>query len=249
MNLSDVTIGITAFLRPGYLRNAIETVGVSFPECELAIADDSGYPYAGHPGNWKTSIVLPFDSGLCKKRNALVAATDTKYLLLGSDDFVFDKEARKGVEAMLLVLKTDPTIDVACGRVNNKPYEGFLEYVPGSHIRETRFELETKFGLTNDSRVWYDVDITANYFLARTETIVPWQDELKIGGEHALWFLRMGQAGRRFVWVPGVNINTATGLEQDSRYIGFRRRAFDGHNRMKQILDIKDYIDFNGHKS
>ena len=247
MNLSDVTIGITSFLRPKHLEHAINTAQHNFPDAHLIVADDSD---VGTPV-WLTDewILLPFDSGLCKKRNALVAATDTKYLLLGSDDFVFDKEARKGVEAMLLVLKTDPTIDVACGRVNNKPYEGFLEYVPGSHIRETRFELETRFGLTNDSRVWYDVDITANYFLARTETIVPWQDELKIGGEHALWFLRMGQAGRRFVWVPGVNINTATGLEQDSRYIGFRRRAFDGHNRMKQILDIKDYIDFNGHKS
>ena len=235
-DLSDVTIGVTSFLRPNHLQQAVEGVRKNFPECKLAVADDSGDTYHAVTD---TSIYLPFDSGLCKKRNALIAETDTKYFLLGSDDFVFDQSARFYVDTMLMILKINQDVDVVGGRVNNKPYEGFLEYRQGQFVRETRL-------LTKPNQMWYDVDITANYFLARTESIVPWQDELKIGGEHALWFLRMKQAGRRIVWATDVNINTATGLEQDPRYIGFRRRAIEGHRRMKEILGIEHYIDFNG---
>jgi hypothetical protein len=128
-----------------------------------------------------------------------------------------------------------------------------LEYVPGSHIKETR--LEPCPGLE-----FYCVDLTVNYFLARTNRIIPWDETIRpIGGEHGDWFLSMKEAGRKVVWVPGVNITALTlgtgegqvrPPGQDYRYNGFRRRAYQcGHTIFKKKRNIVDYIGFDGGKS
>lgn len=250
MNLSDVTIGITSFLRPGYLMEAVAGVKEYFPECAVLVADDSD----SIPWIEGTSVVmLPFDSGLSKKRNALVQRTKTKYFLLGTDDFIFDKRARNGVEKMRQVLEDYPHIDVAAGRVNNKVYEGNLEYVPGSHIKEIYYDGLENWSLEtfNEETRVFSADITANYFLAKTNSIVPWEESLKIGGEHVMWFLKMSGEDRVIDWVPGADIYTQmyNPNKQDPRYNAFRARAIQGHEQMKKLLNIKKYIDFNGVES
>jgi hypothetical protein len=144
-------------------------------------------------------------------------------------------------------LDENPDVVVAGGRVDNRPYEGFLEYVPGQYIREIR--LDTKFPVP-----FIPVDLTINYFLGRTEVMkeFPWPEEMRIGGEHVCFFLDLKQARRTVVWVPGVNISTLhLGQEaQDPRYDGYRRRAISlGHPLMKKRYDIKEYVGFAGDRS
>jgi glycosyltransferase involved in cell wall biosynthesis len=245
MSLQDVTILVTTFLRPGYLRKTLEGIRANLPECPVLVVDDSDNPSA-------ESIHLPFDSGLPAKRNAGVKACTTKYLLMGCDDFDFSTaEARAGVEKLVRVMDEFPEIDVAGGRVDHRPYEGFLEYNPGEYIKETPLTGEGPAGT-----VYLTVDLTVNYFMARTESIrpFPWPEEMRIGGEHVCFFLDLKLANKYVVWVPGVNVNTLKlgqgSNVQDPRYRGFRMRAINlGHPLMKKRYDIKDYIGFDGGKS
>lgn len=245
--LNDVTILITSFLRFGYLNTCLHGAREKLPECGLLVVDDSDETQKEtiHSGGSWTIVEMPFDSGLAAKRNMGVRYCKTQYLLLGCDDFDFStSEARQGIERLLSVLEENPDIDVASGRVDNHPYEGFLEYKPGHFIREHRLT-------PNHTAPFFDVDLTVNYFLARAARIVPWDDRMKIGGEHGDWFLSMKEAGRRVVWVPGVNITTlhlgTSKNVQSPLYGGFRGRALElGHRIFKEKRGIRDYIDFGG---
>lgn len=244
MPLNDVTICVTSFLRPGYLKECLRGIHENLPECRVQVVDDSGRDIDTTPCDG--CVFLPFDSGLPAKRNAGVTICSTKYWVPGHDDFDFStQEAREGLLKLVKVLDENPDVDVAGGRVHNDPYEGFLEWVPGSHIKETWLK-------TDGTKEFYPVDLTVNYFLARTDRIVPWDERMKIGGEHGDWFLEMKEQGRKTVWVPGVNITTLQlGPEaQDERYPAFRGRARElGHKIFKEKRNIVDYIGFDGCKS
>jgi glycosyltransferase involved in cell wall biosynthesis len=239
MDLSQVSILITSFLRPGLLADCLTGLHASLPECPIIVVDDGGL------STWPTGcefISLPFDSGISAKRNAGIEVCRTPYLLLGCDDFDF-RDARPGIEKLLGVLERHPEIDVAGGRVENNPYEGFLELVPGECIRE--------HSLTTDGAAeFYPVDLTVNYFLARTERMLPWDARMKIGGEHGDWFLAMKEADRRVVWVPGVSISTLPANRKKMihpDYGKYRRRAVtQGFQVFKQKRDIQYYVGFDG---
>ena len=242
-SLADTTILITSFLRPGCLAQCIAGIAANLPECDCLVVDDGDLDgehfFRLRPGRF---ISLPFDSGLPAKRNAGVNAATTNYVLLGCDDFVFDAKARLGVEFMIEELDLNPDLDLVGGRVDGRPYEGFLEYVPGEYIKETRLEAVDYF---------HECDLTVNYFLARTEVLknFPWPEEMKIGGEHVCFFLDLKLAGRRVAWLKGANINTQPydPSKQDPRYPEFRARARTlGHPLMKKRYGIKHYIGFEG---
>lgn len=246
MSLESITVAVPSFLRFGYLATCLAQLRTHLPECRICVADDSGLP--PHVPTGVKLISLPFDSGLTVKRNAIVAATETPYLLLYCDDFATDERTRAGVEKLASILDSFPDVDVASGRVDNRPYEGYLEYVPGSHIREHR--------VANISEAPYTpVDLTVNYFLARVSRLIPWDETIvPIGGEHGDWFLAMKEAGRKTVWVPGVNVDTlrlGSGPEvQDPRYWRLRARAYlAGHTVFKKKRNIQYYIDWEGNKS
>jgi glycosyltransferase involved in cell wall biosynthesis len=256
MPMTDVTICVTSFLRPGYAEKSVADIEKNFPECQLVVVDDSQRvpEYTTFDdcmnGHGLTTVHLPFDSGLSAKRNAGVKATRTKYWLNGCDDFdMSTAEARAGVEKLVKVMDEHDDIDVAGGRVDNNPYEFYIEYKPGEFIREHVAKI-------HPMAVYVNVDLTVNYFLGRTDVMkqFPWPEEMKIGGEHVCFFLDMKQAGRKVVYVPGVNVNTFTLAftpeNIDPRYPQFRARARDlGHALMKKRYNIKDYIGGDGAKS
>jgi glycosyltransferase involved in cell wall biosynthesis len=247
-DLSDITILVTTFLRDGYLQDCIAGIYKNLPECHIVVVDDgersSSIVHSLRKEKW---LAMPFDSGLSAKRNAGVKAATTKYVLLGCDDFQFDAEARRGIELMLEALDCFPQLSVASGRVDYRNYEGFLEYVDGEYIKETRADMSP----ADKDGACQLVDLTVNYFLARTEVLkqFPWPEEMKIGGEHVCLFLDLKLAGKKVAWVKGANINTQPHdpSKQDPRYPEFRARARTlGHPLMKTRYNIKQYIGFEG---
>lgn len=215
MNLSNVTILITSFLRPGYLTDCLAGIKKNLPECQVVVVDDGD-------AKGDDIISMPFDSGLSAKRNVGVAATHTTYLLMGSDDFDFStKEARDGIEKMVGLLDADSTIDIAGGHVNGEVYEGNLFVAPGQYIAQSRVS-PLPSGVS-------PCDLVVNYFVARTESIrpFPWDERMKIGGEHGDWFLTLRDNGKKVVAISGVNITTLphNASKEDPRYSAFRARA------------------------
>jgi len=218
LNLSKVTILITSFLRPGYLSDCLAGIRKNLPECQVIVVDDGGSTFVTR----EHVISLLFDSGLSAKRNAGVKSTQTPYLLMGSDDFDFStKEARHGIERMVDVLENGSSIDIAGGHVNGDVYEGNLVVAPGQYIAQTKV-VPSSTGIT-------PVDLVVNYFVARTEAIRPhpWDERMKIGGEHGDWFLTLKDAGLKVVAVSNVNITTLPfdRTKEDPRYASFRGRA------------------------
>jgi len=254
-SLSDVTILVTSFLRHGYLLKCLEGLAANLPECKVVIVDDSNDakiggllcnhgPQMAHL-DWKI-ILMYFDSGLSMKRNVGVQVCRTKYLLLGADDFDFStKEAREGIEVMLATLDRLKGIDIAGGRVDSRPYEGFLDYVPGSHIQEIR--LQTDGMRKGDVAL---CDLTVNYFLARTQVLkaIPWDENIRpIGGEHGDWFLTVKETGRKVAYIHGANITTLhLGPEaQHPDYAKYRSRAVThGHRIFMEKRNIREYLGF-----
>ena len=234
-NMSDVTILVTSFLRPGCLAECMASIKLWLPDCKVIVIDDGDLPLAlPDPGNCDWSLIrLPFDSGLSAKRNAGVKAATTKYVLLGCDDFYFFDAARKGIELLIDALglfgpdnlRVRNSVVLASGRVDDNPYEGFLEYKKGEYIKETRADVSSSVH-EGDCQL---VDLTVNYFLARTEALkqFPWPEEMKIGGEHVCLFLDLKLAGKNVAWVKGVNVTTQLydPSKQDPRYAQFRARA------------------------
>lgn len=238
--LNDVSILITTFWRPGYLRTCLQGIHQNLPECEVCVAcDDDNFYSAPTSDRWK---ILPFDSGLTVKRNAAVALATRKYSLLGCDDYDFSTpEARAGIERMVNVLDAWSDVDVVVGTYNGKAYEGLLEHKPGEYIREHRIKPE---GITK-------IDIGVNYFLARTDVLreVPWDENIRpIGGEHGDWFMMIKQARKRVIFVPGCHITSFT-LEGENAihrdYRKMRNRAWMGHEVMLKKWNIKRWIGFD----
>jgi len=240
MSLEQVTIAITSFLRPGYLKVCLEGISKNLPDAAVLVADDSDNNLCSSMVSG--CLVLPFDSGLTRKRNAIVRACQTPFLYMGSDDFDFStKGFRLGLEQAVALLSTNPEIDLVGGRVDNNPYESHLEYDAAENVmRERR--------LVPDGYHYQKCDLVVNAFLARTSTLreVPWDENIfPIGGEHGDWFLDMKAAGKTTVILRGLNINTLSlgASAQDPRYNGFRRRCFSmGHTKMLKKRGLKDWI-------
>lgn len=251
MNLADVTVGISSFLRPGYLSRCLESIAEHLPEVTVLVADDSDSDICAKiagPG----CIRMAFDSGLSAKRNALVARCTSDLFCLFCDDFKADEECRAGVLLLLEVLDKWPDIAIAAGRVDGRAYEAMLEYIPGQHIRETR--VDVRQGLYGRP-AWVPVDLAVNYFLARTAVMrdVPWPENIRpVGGEHVAFWLDAKMKGYKSVFVHGVNVKTMTlGPEaQDVRYPAMRARAYaTGHIAMKRHYNILKFIGMAGDES
>jgi hypothetical protein len=223
--LSQVTIGIKTFLRDQKLFNTIDAIRRTLPECKMIIADDGWMSttklelYAKLEKEGHTVIIEDFDVGFGTKSNDIAASLKTNYLLIGSDDFDFNPpEVRKGIEKLHDVLYSNLRLDIASGRVKNRPYEFFLTCYNGEVVEEPVIVYE---------HAPTDVDLTVNYSLIRKNvfTKVRWDDDVKIGGgEHGAFFYDCARAGVKTVFVPGVNINEQEGRDSDA-YRLYRNRA------------------------
>jgi len=248
--LQNITIVIPTFHRRGYLAECFRAVEANLPECSVVVAQDDGGDCT-----WEYNTCwakLPYDSGLTAKRNAAVRLVETPYVLMGSDDFDFSTpDARKGIIDMMLAAELHPEIDVIVGSYKERPYHGFLEYVPGKYIKEHRLDVNKQLPIIDNSFKLWKIDIGPNYFLARTEVLkeIPWDETIRpIGGEHADFYLDLKEADKLVVYIPFVNINEQPRdrSKEHPNYREFRARCWDGHALMKKKRNITQYVDFNG---
>lgn len=259
MDLSNVSIVITTFLRDGYLFDCIAGIIKNLPECKIIVVDDGHtatdkdalFKYLREEGH--KTIHLTFDSGLSAKRNLAAKLADTEYVLIGCDDFDFSTlEVRRGIARLVEVLDYDPLTTIASGHVNNSPYEGFLSLENGV-LTETNLNPNIDPSeIINGIKV-YPIDLSVNYFLARKEVLVdnPWDERMKIGGEHGDFFLQLKHKKNRTVLVTNVNINTLPedSKKQDSTYGSYRGRAVtQGHTVYLQKNGITKFIGFSGYQ-
>lgn len=233
-----ISVLIKTFKRDGYLLRCVRGVTHWMPQAKLVVVDD------GHESSFKITwysmlrkmghIIawLPFDSGFGAKANCGVGHSSSRpYVLVGSDDFDFDQKAMEGILRLIEVLDEDPSVDVASGRVNGRPYEATLT-VEGAdcYERAARFDAPLSSLQTRGGVRYHACDLTVNYSLIRREVFekVSWDSDVKIGGgEHGAFYLDLQRHGFKVVWVEDVNINELKGTTDWSApdYAQFRGRA------------------------
>jgi hypothetical protein len=258
MMFEKIAIGIKTFLRDEQLFNAVDGVLSHMPGAQLIIADDGeetidkSVLYGALRTSGDVVITMPFDSGFGAKSNAIAAMLTRPYLLVGSDDFIFDEAAADGVVKLLDVLEAHPGVDIASGRVDGHPYEfDFKEYENGT-IEELPVavnRLVKGFGLPSVVPVECILcDLTVNYSLVRKTVFdrVSWDQDVKIGGgEHAAFFLDCKRAGLNTVYVPDVNINQQM-VRNSSKYNAYRSRANSPARPCFDRRGVKKYVLWDG---
>lgn len=248
VDLNQVSIGIKTFLRDECLFNTVEAIRRTMPEVTMIIVDDGDKTeeketlYAELNSSKHLAFFCDFDSGFGYKSNQIARNVETPYLLIGSDDFDFNPyQVRKGIEKLASVLSFYPQIDIASGRVNERPYEFLLEDRGDTIIEHPCYfsDRDTPYGLC---------DLTVNYNLVRSRVFdkIRWDDDVKIGGgEHGAFFVDVKRIGLKVGLVPGVNINEQD-IRGDVRYAMYRRRANNPERPCFDRRGIKKYVCGNG---
>lgn len=214
--LSKVAVLLKTFLRDGLLTKCLAGIERTLPEVKIIVVDDgyeSGHKislYAALRELGHVCLWLPFDSGFGAKANAAIPFfADHQYILIASDDFDFeDRSIRGGIENMVAVLDGDPSIHIASGRVDGRPYESLLE-VAGDCVREIAGHREAR---AVNGVNYKTCDLTVNFSLIRSSCFgddkLHWDGkEVKIGGgEHGSFFLDAKRLGYGVAVVENVNI-------------------------------------------
>lgn len=256
---SRVCVLIKTFLRDGFLFRTVQDIQKHLPGMKMIIVDD-GYEsrekiklYADLRRRGHFCVWLPFDSGFGAKANAGMPYMDREYVLIGSDDFDFaGREVPDGIRRMISVLDARGDIAVVAGRVDNNPYEGFIER-GADYFREIRFDPAVHpMERTPDGVEYALVDLTVNYNLVRSKVLGPgrvvWETHNKIGGDHFDFYEEMRKRGYKIAWAPGVNIRQMRGVHplNHRKYGEYRARARQAIPGFLRKHGIRRYIGFDG---
>lgn len=220
----EVDVLVKTFLRDGLLERCVASLREHLPGARIVVVDD-GYDSRpktrlyhelrrqGHAVQW-----MSFDSGFGAKSNEAKLHYERPFVLVFSDDFQMTPESAKGVERMLSVLRHDPHIGSAGGRVDARAYEAdIVEAVRPDGLKDVRLippasELQQAPPIPSEPSeptVYRLCHQTVNYNLVRTEALADatWDEKWKIGGDHLYFYQQILAAGWKVAWVHGADIH------------------------------------------
>lgn len=250
--LKDVTVLINNFLRPQYTRKCIESLRTNYQDINFIVGnsdepDDELKKFVTDNGG--AYIDLPFDCGITTARNEMVKNVNTRYCLIGDDDFYYTPEAH--LEIMLEFMQI---ADVCGGRIiengNIRDYQGFIE----DHGDQLVYRKLLLDAWKNFKTYRYkDCDLTFNFFMAPTRILkrVKWDENIKVSYEHSDWFLTAKEAGLRVIFTPHCVVTHKPELDEpidQDRYSKFRNRRTDRDyffekRGLKSCIDMSGYMD------
>lgn len=265
--MKNVTAIIISFLRPAYTIACIESLKETYPDINIIVGEnakknkDLESVCEKHGARY---IQLPYDSGVCVGRNELVKLVETDYVLVGDDDFYYNKDAK--VDLMHKFLEFNDNFDLIGGRVIQdgvvRNYQGYIEH-KGNHFKSTAIDPETvqteyQFGESGERLAYCPADLTFNFFVARTEKVkeVPWDEEIKVAYEHFSWFYDFKVAGKKVAFTPDAIVihkpehvrSEVITSEQHNQYQVFRNRQSD-RDRFFKKYKLAYIIGMNGQKT
>lgn len=261
--MSDLTAIVISFLRPAYTIACIETLREHYPGIKILVGENGEYEKELAKVCEKVGakyIKLEYDSGVCQGRNSLMAHVETKYVLVGDDDFFYDEKT--GVDKMRLLLESQEQIDLIGGRVREN---GIVRNYQGSIDRKGRMIINRPIDVENAEYTsdahsglrWIKTDLVFNFFVARTERIkhIPWDDQIKVAYEHESWFIDLQKAGLFVAFSPEPIVehkpmhlrDAVEKSAQHPTYKAFRMRRTD-KERFFRRHKLDFVIDMNGNR-
>lgn len=224
--LAEVTFIVTHFDRPAKLDNLLQSLYGRWPKAKVIVADNSvlnrPVPRQGAP----TMLYLEPDCGLSQCRNEAIKQVATKYFVLLEEDFILTPESNFGQAFNLLQEQED--LSVVCGSLwTNGTLHNWARIIqPRSDGRVELIERRGPYSVSKAGDLWQYVDCGLNFFIAETEVAreIPWQSEIKIGGEHFTWFRALKAAGHVVAHMPGLRAEHDKS-DRDQHYQQYRTRT------------------------
>ena len=251
--MRDLTALIVSFYRYEYLEKCVSSLRENYPDINILIGnngpEDKRKEELAEKYNAKY-IQLPFDCGITGGRNKLVKEIDTKYTLVGDDDFFYTPETN--LEGMYEVIKEYPEYDLIGGRIleNGKlrDYQGVFDFSIPKQI------ICNKLKYDSDSPIPQPCDVVFNFFIAKTDTLkaVQWDEQIKVAYEHSAYFIDYVKAGNKVAfYAKAVVIHKPPIIIQDrgeyDQYKYFRMRKTD-KQRFFERFGIDYFTDMDGVK-
>lgn len=236
--MQDTTAVLISFLRPEYTIECVKSLREQYAGIKILVADNAEY---NAKLNAKLKeydakyILMPFDSGVCFARNRLVELVDTKFVLVGDDDFYYTETAK--VKEMRNLLKANKEFTLIGGRISEKgkvlDYQGDIGIFP-DHLEYTSLKIKECKKDRKSGLLYKKCDITFNFFIARADEIrdIKWDEKIKVAFEHSDWFISLKKAGRAVAFTPDAIVvhkpeHVKLDQAQIRKYSAFRMRRSD----------------------
>jgi len=231
--MRDVTIIITTYNRPVALKACLRSIRSRYPDIDIIVSDngnnDSIPALCRRLG--ARHLALPFDCGANMARKHGQAAVDTKYWVIGEDDFVFTRDTE--LQNFKAVLDRDRKVGLIggpCIRNNNIGTVGSTFRVDTEYQTFYRSPIEKPAYSVIKGVPYYYCDFVRMFFMARKGTPIDWEEKLYIGsGTHISIllknFLKTGEPGHyqlAFTYACSVSHTQA---EETKEYREKRRRV------------------------
>ncbi len=242
---SELTFVITSMGRTNCLKRVLESLRREFRDVGIivGIQDDrlkSDMAKILEPYN-AGYILTGFDSGLSFTRNRLFEKSNTDFVFLLDDDFVF--ESSNGVESSLNMIKSDGEIGIIGGRLFDRDSKGVrernYEYKISLDLKKKSLYLKT---IRNKSKS--DVDIVLNFGIFRRSLFVDndikWDENIKINGEHEDFYLNYKKKSNKRI-IYNAELVAFHEREISEEYSKFRYRT-DGYDYFRTKWDVKNII-------
>lgn len=247
----NVTIIVKTFQRPKTVAGAIAKIRQFYPTIPIFLADDSKNPLEIKDPNLRL-YRLPFDTGISRGRNLMLADVETEYFVLMDDDHYFTRQT--SLKTLVDIATTYEFDCLSCWVFNCPVYKrdfwrkrlanfymnielsnGIFRYIPKTHHRAT------------DHIV---CDLIPNFFLARTAKIKAmggWEESLKVA-EHSEFFLRAKQHGLKVGYTPLVSVDHKTLKSErfSANYADFRARIPEFRKIWIEKYNIREIIKRDG---
>lgn len=229
--MQEVAIIITAFSRPDSLRKCVKSIRKFYPDVEIIVSDngkpDSVLNYELVKDYKCRYLGLPFDSGASHAKNAALEATSKKFVVIIDDDFEFIERTK--LEKFKTILDGDKSIGIVGGKpITGKGRVGTV----GSRIlinkeKETfwRFPIENPEWKEVEGIKYYYADYTRQFLMIRNSGDIRWDNDLKMGGDHIVFFINIKlYTNWKVAYVPEVEVVHHRASRKDKKYMFYRRR-------------------------
>lgn len=198
----NTTIVVKTFLRKNCILRFLECTRSLYKDIHIIVCDDSDGDFLTEKeiNLYRVEYhILPFDTGLSKGRNYLVSKVSTPYFFLFDDDVVLEPNAfLENCYRVITENKFDIVFPIQFESdrfVPNEFKKEFLVETPCRGIIDKREDLWMPTRgphreIINGYKIY---DFTHNSILCDRNFFIKhnlkWDDEVKIGGEHMLFYL------------------------------------------------------------
>jgi len=196
-DISQIAFNIKVFMREQIAQQTIRSIRQMYgAAANIYVADDS--QVALQLRGMSKSFRLPFDVGCSAGRNHLVRKTTEPYIVQVDDDYIFDEHT--DIMRMVQLLEDhDDLVLVGCKcRHPRGTHVGWTKYYADVRLEDHKVIADRPIRVHHeeDGLQWFLCDVVSNFWVAKRRLfdVMMWDERLKIGGEHADFFMRLQAA-------------------------------------------------------